>query len=422
MKWKSRHHWITLVGALVVGVSTVALPATTAVAATSSSSKAPIVVGGIAEAADYPGLADGFNARIARFNKAGGVEGRKVQFIGVQDDGGDPSRDQTLTESLVQEQHVDIVAPVVSEVFNPSATTFLAAQKVPFLGWGLAPDWCNVPYAFSVDGCLILTDGKVSLATGGALAKYLAPKKPSQTTVAIVNGDIPTAAASGAYEANLFEAVGMKVVFNKGIVPIAGTSTNYAPYVQQIEASKPDVVFLSLDFASATGLSAAFLAAGVKTILYSPVGYSEGILETQPSVKAALQGQVVNSEMPAAEDNSPSIKQLSTDLKAIGKAQPVGLGASLGYYTADMLVQMLQNAAKKGAPLTGAGITQAANSGFTYQQTLKGGACSQTFPAAHKDGIIGLTLMVVSGSQYKVKVPYACYPNVAIKTTTSTSG
>jgi branched-chain amino acid transport system substrate-binding protein len=419
MKWKRRHSWITVVGALVVGVSAVAVPATGAGASTS---KAPIVVGGIAQGSSYPGLADGFNARIARFNKAGGVEGRKVKFIGVQDDGGDPSRDQTLTQALVQEQHVDVVAPVVSEVFNPSATTFLTQQKTPFLGWGLAPDWCNAPYAFSVDGCLILTDGKVSLATGGALAKYLAPKKPSQTTVAIVNGDIPTAAASGAYEAQLFESVGMKVVFNKGIVPIAGTSINYTPYVQQIEASNPDVVFLSLDFASAVGLSSAFVAAGLKTILYSPVGYSEGILETQPSVKAALQGQVVNSEMPTAEDNSPSIKLLSSDLKAIGKAQPVGLGASLGYYIGDMLVQMLQNAAKKGAPLTGAGITQAANSGFTYQQLLKGGACSQTFPAAHKDGTVGLTLMLVSGSKYLVKVPYACYPNVAVKSSTSASG
>ena len=212
-----------------------------------------------------------------------------------------------------------MVAPIASEVFSPSGSTFLTQHKVPFFGWAVAPNWCNESYAFSADGCLILTNGQVSLATGGALATYLKSigKKADGTTVAIVNGDIPTAAASGAYEAGLFEAAGFKVVFNKGIVPINGASINYTPYVQQIEASNPGVVFLSLDFASATGLSAAFNAAGYKGILYSPVGYSEGLLQAEPSVKAALQGEVVDSEFPAAEDNSAAVAGLSTALKPL---------------------------------------------------------------------------------------------------------
>jgi ABC-type branched-subunit amino acid transport system substrate-binding protein len=314
----------------------------------------------------------------------------------------------------VEEDHVDVVAPLVSEVFSPSGSTFLTQHKVPFFGWAIAPNWCNESYAFSADGCLILTNGQVSLATGGALATYLKSigKKAAGTTVAIVNGDIPTAAASGAYEAGLFEAAGFKVVFNKGIVPINGASINYTPYVQQIEASNPGVVFLSLDFASATGLSAAFSAAGYKGVLYSPVGYSEGLLQAEPSVKAALQGEVVDSEFPAAEDNSAAVKVIASALKAIGKSEPLGLGATIGYYDADMLVQMLQNAAKKGKPLTGAGITAAANSGFTYKVTAKGGACSETYPTAHIVGTVGITLMQVEGSQYELKVPYTCFKNV----------
>jgi branched-chain amino acid transport system substrate-binding protein len=386
-----------LTGAFIVGLTMCTATASGA----SGASKSPIVVGGIAQLADYSGIADGFNARISQFNKAGGVEGHTIKFLGVQDDGGSPTTDQSIVQQLVEEDHVDVVAPIASEVFSASGSTFLTQHKVPFFGWAVAPNWCNESYAFSADGCLILTNGQVSLATGGALATYLKSigKKASGTTVAIVNGDIPTAAASGAYEAGLFEAAGFKVVFNKGIVPINGASINYTPYVQQIEASNPGVVFLSLDFASATGLSAAFSAAGYKGILYSPVGYSEGLLQAEPSVKAALQGQIVDSEFPAAEDNSAAVAG-------------IGLGAAIGYYDADMLVQMLQNAAKKGKPLTGAGITEAANSGFTYKVTAAGGSCAETFPAAHVAGTVGITLMQVEGAQYKLKVPYTCFKNV----------
>ena len=410
MKMRRVRAIAALSGAFLIGATLCTATASGA----SSGSKSPIVVGGVAQLADYSGIADGFNARISEFNKAGGVEGHKIQFLGVQDDGGSPTTDQTVVQRLVQEQHVDVVAPIASEVFTGSGSTFLTQHKVPFFGWAVAPNWCNESYAFSADGCLILTNGQVSLATGGALATYLKSigKKATGTTVAIVNGDIPTAAASGAYEAGLFEAAGFKVVFNKGIVPINGSSINYTPYVQQIEASNPGVVFLSLDFASATGLSAAFAAAGYKGVLYSPVGYSEGLLQAQPSVKAALQGQIVDSEFPAAEDNSAAVKQIETALKAIGKSEPLGLGAAIGYYDADMLVQMLQNAAKKGKPITGAGITEAANSGFTYKVSATGGACSQTFPAAHVAGTVGITLMQVEGAQYKLKVPYTCFKNV----------
>jgi len=399
-----------LSGAFIIGLTMCTATASGA----SGGSKSPIVVGGVAQLADYSGIADGFNARIAQFNKAGGVEGHKIQFLGVQDDGGSPTTDQSIIQKLVEEDHVDVVAPLVSEVFSPSGSTFLTQHKVPFFGWAIAPNWCNAPYAFSADGCLILSNGQVSLATGGALASYLKSigKKAAGTTVAIVNGDIPTAAASGAYEAGLFEAAGFKVVFNKGIVPINGASTNYTPYVDQIEASNPGVVFLSLDFASAAGLSAAFTAAGYKGVLYSPVGYSEGLLQAEPSIKAALQGEVVDSEFPAAEDNSAAVKVIASALKASGKTEPLGLGATIGYYDADMLVQMLQNAAKKGKPLTGAGITAAANSGFTYKVTAKGGACSQTYPTAHIVGTVGITLMQVEGTQYKLKVPYTCFKNV----------
>jgi branched-chain amino acid transport system substrate-binding protein len=412
VKSKRLRAYLALPAALIIGLTV--CTATTASAA--SSTKAPIVIGGVYQAADYPGLADGFNARIASFNKAGGVKGHKIKFLGVQDDGSSPATDQQVIQKLVEEQHVAVVAPILSNEFTPSSSTFLSENKVPFSGWAETPDWCNNPYGFSADGCLIPSNGEVSLADGGGLADYLKTlgKTPADTSLAIVNLDIPTAAASASYELLLFKAAGFNnIVFNKGVIPVNGTATNYTPYVEQIMATNPGAVFLSLDFASSAGLSAGLSAAGYKGVVYSPgVTYSEGLLQAQPSVRAALQGQIDGTEFPAAEDNSAATKAIAAALKSIGKTQPLGLAAVIGYYTADMIIQMLENAAKKGKPLTGAGIAAAANSGFNYKVTYKGGACAQTYPAAHAAGTVGITMLQVEGAQYKLKVPYSCFKNV----------
>ena len=61
-----------------------------------------------------PGSDTGFQARITRFNNDGGVDGRKIKFLGVQDDGADSSKDLTEVQSIVLKDHVFAVAPVAS--------------------------------------------------------------------------------------------------------------------------------------------------------------------------------------------------------------------------------------------------------------------------------------------------------------------
>src|ERR1039458_4547460 len=52
-----------------------------------ASSGGDIVVEGLAQLAFYPGVDTAFQARITRFNNAGGLNGRKIKFLGVQDTG-----------------------------------------------------------------------------------------------------------------------------------------------------------------------------------------------------------------------------------------------------------------------------------------------------------------------------------------------
>jgi branched-chain amino acid transport system substrate-binding protein len=410
---KSKKSWAswTVPGALLAGLTTTC--GFTGTAASAASTKAPIVVGGVYQAADFTGLANGFSARIAQFNKAGGLDGRQIKFVGVQDDGSSPTTDLQIVQKLVQEDRVDVVL-AQSDVFSPTSSTFLTQNKTPFIGWGISPNWCNVSYAFSIDGCLLPSNGEHSLSDGGVLVDYLKKigKKASGSTVALPGLDLPTASATSSTLASLFGVTGFKVVFNKGILPANGTTTNFTPYVEQVLASNPDSIYEAMDFATSVGFSGALTAAGYKGVIYNPDGYSEGLLQAEPSVRGALQGVVVDSEFPVAENNTPATKAISAALKATGDTEPLGLGAVIGYYSADTLIQMLDNAAKKGKPLTGAGITAAANSGFTYKVSQKGGACAETYPAAHAAGIVGSTLLQVEGTQYKQKVPYTCFKNV----------
>src|SRR3981081_776696 len=70
---------------------TTASGATTTTGATTGASTGPeIVVKGVAAVSITPGTDTGFQARITRFNNQGGLNGRKVKFLGVEDDGSDP--------------------------------------------------------------------------------------------------------------------------------------------------------------------------------------------------------------------------------------------------------------------------------------------------------------------------------------------
>ena len=90
-----------------------------------------IVVEGLAQLAFYPGIDTAFQARITRFNNAGGLNGRKIKFLGVQDTGTDPAKAMSETQSIVLKDHVFAVAPVASEVVLAPVSDFLTKTTSP---------------------------------------------------------------------------------------------------------------------------------------------------------------------------------------------------------------------------------------------------------------------------------------------------
>ena len=106
----------------------------TAVAAMRTTSPTPIVVGGDGDSLS-PGVAGGFEAGIYRFNKAGGLDGRKIKFTGFLDDEYSAQTNLTNAQQLVENDHVMAVVPFLSAEASGSTSTFLSSNKVPFIGW-----------------------------------------------------------------------------------------------------------------------------------------------------------------------------------------------------------------------------------------------------------------------------------------------
>lgn len=122
-----------------------------------------IKVGGIVSMTTATGYSKkdtdlGAKARFDRANAEGGINGRKIDYLGAEDDGQDPAKNLAAARKLVQQDKVFAIAPMSSTTF--SGSDFLQQQKVPTFGWGTLPPsagpptstvsaaaWCRCPAA-----------------------------------------------------------------------------------------------------------------------------------------------------------------------------------------------------------------------------------------------------------------------------------
>nr|MDT0666146.1 ABC transporter substrate-binding protein [Micromonospora sp. DSM 115978] len=93
----------------------------------------------------------GADVRFQRANDDGGVNGRQINFIGVEDDGQDPARNVQLAQSLVEQDQVFAIAPLISAF--PNYLDILCEGVVPFFGWGTNTGYCGNAIGFGFTGC-----------------------------------------------------------------------------------------------------------------------------------------------------------------------------------------------------------------------------------------------------------------------------
>ena len=367
-----------------------------------------ITVGGIATLSSFASMADGANAVFDQVNNSGGIDGRKINFIGIQDDGGVPATDQTDVNNLVESSHVFAIVPEVGFVF--AGGPVITNNDVPFFGWGFSAPFCEGNLGFGFNGCLSNPSGKYANGGFGAVFKELLGGTTAQTgkTIAIVNTDNQPGHASTALIAASAVAAGVKVANDDLYIPTNGT-TDYSTYAQKVISSGAALVFNSGNLDTVTGLNEELRSLGYKGILSDPTAYDPAL-----SPVPQLQGENVLLQLGPWQSSAASIQTMIPTIKAYdtssGKTTPMNLGVEIGYVCAEMFVQALQPDGPRPQRAT---FLAAANNNWTFQ--IPGLAAPITFPQGHQVMAPCMAVVQIENKTYKATQPLTCGKVLTLK-------
>jgi ABC-type branched-subunit amino acid transport system substrate-binding protein len=310
----------------------------------------------------------------------------------------------------VLNNHVFAAAPVATDVLSAASTEFLVQNHTPLLGYAVTSPWCNNPWAFGVTGCQQNPHVQSNAAANEIIKAF--GKPASEIRLAMEGLNIQAAQSVGKTLAKVWQTTGAQVVFNESQIPLA-QSVDYTPFVQSILASKPNVVFEVTDAATAIALAGALKAGGYTGLVYNGSTYLPTQLASQPNVAAALDGVYTVNLTPTQVDGTPAVKQEQDDLQAIGSSPDIQIGTGVGYWTAEMFIQMLQATAAKG-PVTPEAFQQTVNAGLTIQPPLAGGNGPLKFPEYLNEPQPCNSLIQAKGNHYVSKIPFTCFQNVQV--------
>ena len=355
----------------------------------------------------------GAKARFARANAEGGVNGRKINYLGSADNKLDPAQDLPTVKKIVEQDKAFAIVPMVSPVLAAGGT-YLVNNKIPFYGWGITPAFCNNTVGFGYTGCLVpltKTD-EVSTASAGLVEKLLGIPDGTGKTVALISEDD----VAGQFGIKVIEAAFVadhwKVTYSKSILPSTSPTTDFSPYSQAILTSNggkaPDVMFHVTTVPNAEGLTKALTQAGFKGIQMNAVTYDPAFLSGAAATN--LDKEYVFIQYSAFEANTPATQQMLKDVQAVEPSQKaLTQDIAIGYYSADIFLHHL---AKVGKTLSRAALLAAANDGSTYN--VPGGIGPISFPSAHQNSVPCGSLVQIDSGKYVEKVPLTCFKNVPL--------
>jgi branched-chain amino acid transport system substrate-binding protein len=355
----------------------------------------------------------GAKARFARANAEGGVNGRKINYLGSLDNKLDPAQDLPTVKKIVQTDKAFAVVPMVSPVLAQGGT-YLVNNKVPFYGWGITPAFCNNTVGFGFSGCLVpltKTD-EVSTASAGLVEKLLGIPDGTGKTVALISEDD----VAGQFGVKVIEAAFVadhwKVTYSKSSLPSGSPTTDFTPYSQAILTSNggkaPDVMFHVTTVPNAEGLTKALTDAGFKGPQVNAVTYDPAFLTGDAG--ASLDKEYVFIQYAAFESGGAANTQMLKDVQSVEPSQKtLTQDIAIGYYSADIFLHHLQ---KAGANLSRAAFLTAANDGSSYN--VPGGIGPISFPINHQNSVACGSLVQINSGKYESKVPLTCFKNVPL--------
>jgi branched-chain amino acid transport system substrate-binding protein len=291
-----------------------------------------------AAASNFVGADKACKARVGAENAKGGINGRKIDLITIDDKSG--AGNQTAAKDLVENQKV--FAVVNDSPFAFLTYRYLRDAKVPMIGGGFDGSYYYDPGSEWLISSL--GDGTpipgITSDTAVRVMKQLGAKK----VAAIGYGASPSSSETAkAVETFGAESVGLEGVYLNNTLEFG--STDVGPVVLGIKNSGADGVYLPLDSNTNFSIVQQLQQNGVPikaNVLAT--GYSQDLLE-QPIAKTITPNDVMQSSYKPIELGGKAVKTFTKNLKKYGGITGVpNYGVYTGYITCDMAIVGLQNA------------------------------------------------------------------------------
>ena len=344
----------------------------------------------------------GVEARLKEANDAGGVHGRKIEFVGAEDDNNETTKGLENVQRLVEQDKVFALLPVLAGNFGGG--DYIVQNNIPTFGWGTHPAFCGNTVAFGFTGCV----SNPSLKTGSNALGHVLEKQMGGTdhTIAFIGED--TDSATGGL--TLLEASvkdrGFDVVMAESSLPappdvLGDVSPFVAKLMKSANGGQPDLIYI-IATTSGTTIAKALQDAGYKGMIVTP-SYSPILLKA-----AGYNGTWVNTQM----GMDPTVPANAAMMKAVAAIDPemkLNLAVSAGYWSADFFVKALE---ATGKDLTVENLLATINDGFTYE--ADGVVGKSTWPKNHDVSVPCAALTEVVDSEFVPRVPLLCGENITV--------
>ncbi|NUR87617.1 MAG: ABC transporter substrate-binding protein [Nonomuraea sp.] len=352
----------------------------------------------------------GAKARFERANAEGGVNGRKIEFVGAEDDNQDAAKGDAAAKKLVQKDGVFALVPVHAPNFGGAA--FLEQQGVPWFGWATGPQWCGTKTGFGYNGCLAPKQGAGSQTWWGRQMAELLGGADGRT-VYVQTSDSSGSKYGGTTISQSFVAAGFKLVGLNSALPAAAPPPDWLPYVNKIMTSNggkaPDIVVSIIAGTKFNvGLYGALKKAGYQGVLSDATSYDAAILK-DPASAQALEGVVAAPMFEPFESTAPEIAKLKADVEKVAPGTQLTQHVAIGYWSADIFLDVLK---KTGRDLTRAKFLNTANSGYVYENA---GFGRIEYPKDHSEPNGCGALVKLTGGAFQVAENMKCFDNVPLK-------
>ena len=359
-----------------------------------------IKVGGLVYDTYYGDARVGVEARLKLANDDGGVHGRKIEVVGIENDNNESTKGAEITQRLVEQEGVFALLPVLSGQFGGG--DFIVQNNIPTFGWGTHPAFCGNTIAFGFTGCVTNPNLKVgSNALGTVLKDHFGT---SDKKIAFIGEDNDSGRGGLALLSASVADQGFEVVLEDNSLPAPPDVVGDAsPFVTKILESDPDVVYLIATL-SGTTLAAALQNAGFDGTIITP-SYSPLLLGAP-----GYDGVFVNTQFsmdPAVPANAAMLEAV----KAVKPDQKLNLAVSAGYWVTDMFIKALE---ETGEDLTVEKFLATLNGGdFSFE--VEGVVGPSTWPAKHDEPVPCAALVEVKGTEFVPVVPLTCGDTIEVK-------